>query len=144
MVRPAAETSTMGANSGRARSAAASISGLGRRWCSDDDHGIESGGGEVVIQRSVLAQAMLDDDGLRPFDLDVLPDEQPILPRVPRSAGRRRLGRIVVTAAMQAFKILEHFDGLEPTTRAIAALLFKLRRIALPAGVRDIPVSRHL
>jgi len=75
-------------------------------------NGIESGGGEVVIQRSVLAQAMLDDDGLRPFDLDVLPDEQPILRAFPISS-RRRLGRIVVTAAMPAFKILEHFDGLE-------------------------------
>src|SRR5450755_1001491 len=39
-------------------------------------------------------------------------------------SSRRRAGRMGVTAAMPALKVLEDFNGFESTSRAVATLLF--------------------
>jgi hypothetical protein len=43
---------------------------LGGRRRPDEDHRIESRGGELGIQRGILAQTMFDDNRVRPLDLD--------------------------------------------------------------------------
>src|SRR5450631_611673 len=112
----------MGANSARARSAAASISAC------------VAGGAPTMTTASNPAAAKWSSNGVSsPKRCSTMTAcghsiSTCFLTSSRYSArseisSRRRLGRIVVTAAPPSFKALEDFDGLEATTRAIATLL---------------------
>ncbi len=55
-----------------------SFRGGGRRR-SDDDDRVEADGGELRLERAVLAQAMFHDVRIRPLDLNVLSDQQSMI-----------------------------------------------------------------
>ena len=52
--------------------------GAGRRRA-DNDHRVESGGGELLLERAVHSEPMLDHAGIRPFNFNVFPDQQPVI-----------------------------------------------------------------
>jgi len=70
----------LGQQSGRQEPPRAAVGGT-----SDDDDRVKTDGGKLRLERVVVAQSMFDEIRVRPLDLNVLSDQQPVVGAQPRS-----------------------------------------------------------